>query len=174
MAVTITRSVWIDDDGTGTTGTVINQALHTTLYNEIDTALAQLAPLTALGAWTAIPFNAANFTSDSGTWVVAAGNQTMLAYMVVGKLLLLSFALTGTTVTGAPVFLRIKLPTGFTASGTIYAPNPFWYQAGAAWALGVNNSATGTVLGLLRDPLGTAWTAGSAVSVQGTGIVVLL
>jgi hypothetical protein len=45
MAVTITRSVWIDDDGTGTTGTVINQALHTTLYNEIDTALAKLAQL---------------------------------------------------------------------------------------------------------------------------------
>jgi hypothetical protein len=45
MAVTITRSVWIDDDGTGTTGTVINQALHTTLYNEIDGALAKVAQL---------------------------------------------------------------------------------------------------------------------------------
>jgi hypothetical protein len=45
MAVTITRSIWIDDDGTGTTGTVINQALHTTLYNEIDTALAKVAQL---------------------------------------------------------------------------------------------------------------------------------
>jgi hypothetical protein len=45
MAVTITRSTWIDDDGTGTTGTVINQALHTTLYNEIDTALAKVAQL---------------------------------------------------------------------------------------------------------------------------------
>jgi hypothetical protein len=45
MAVTITRSVWIDDDGTGQVGTVINQALHTTLYNEIDTALAKVAQL---------------------------------------------------------------------------------------------------------------------------------
>lgn len=45
MAVTIVRSVWIDDDGTGTTGTVINQALHTALYNEIDGALAKVAQL---------------------------------------------------------------------------------------------------------------------------------
>ncbi len=52
MAVTITRSVWIDDDGTGQTGTVINQALHTTLYNEIDTALAKVAQLTGGNAFT--------------------------------------------------------------------------------------------------------------------------
>jgi hypothetical protein len=52
MAVTITRSVWIDDDGTGTTGTVINQALHTTLYNEIDTALAKVAQLTGGNTFT--------------------------------------------------------------------------------------------------------------------------
>jgi hypothetical protein len=52
MAVTITRSVWIDDDGTGTTGTVINQALHTTLYNEIDTALAKVAQLAGGNAFT--------------------------------------------------------------------------------------------------------------------------
>jgi len=52
MAVTITRSVWIDDDGTGTTGTVINQALHTTLYNEIDAALAKVAQLAGGNAFT--------------------------------------------------------------------------------------------------------------------------
>ena len=52
MAVTITRSVWIDDDGTGQTGTVINQALHTTLYNEIDTALAKVAQLAGGNVFT--------------------------------------------------------------------------------------------------------------------------
>lgn len=45
MAVTITRTPWIDDDGTGTTGTVINNAEKTALYNQIDAALAQLLPL---------------------------------------------------------------------------------------------------------------------------------
>jgi hypothetical protein len=46
MAVTITRTAWIDDDGTGTTGTVINNAVKTDLYNQIDTALAKVAQLT--------------------------------------------------------------------------------------------------------------------------------
>lgn len=42
MAVTITRTAWTDDDGSGTVGTVINNAEKTTLYNQIDTALAAL------------------------------------------------------------------------------------------------------------------------------------
>jgi hypothetical protein len=46
MAVTITRTAWIDDDGSGTYGTVINNAEKTLLYNQIDAALAQLLPLT--------------------------------------------------------------------------------------------------------------------------------
>lgn len=40
MAVTIPRTAWIDDDGSGTTGTVINNAEKTALYNQIDAALA--------------------------------------------------------------------------------------------------------------------------------------
>jgi len=45
MAVTIVRTPWIDDDGSGTTGTVINNAWKTEMYNQIDGALAQLLPL---------------------------------------------------------------------------------------------------------------------------------
>jgi hypothetical protein len=45
MAVTITRTPWIDDDGTGTTGTVINNAVKTALYNDIDGGFAKLAQL---------------------------------------------------------------------------------------------------------------------------------
>jgi hypothetical protein len=35
----ITRTAWIDDDGSGTTGTVINNAEKTLLYDQIDAAL---------------------------------------------------------------------------------------------------------------------------------------
>jgi len=52
MAVTITRTAWIDDDGTGTSGTVINNAEKTTIYNQIDAALAQLAQLTGGNTFT--------------------------------------------------------------------------------------------------------------------------
>lgn len=38
--MTITRTAWTDDDGSGTTGTVINNAVKTELYNQIDAAIA--------------------------------------------------------------------------------------------------------------------------------------
>ena len=36
----ITRTAWVDDDGTGTTGTVINNAVKTELYNQIDATVS--------------------------------------------------------------------------------------------------------------------------------------
>lgn len=39
----ITRTAWIDDDGSGTTGTVINNAEKTLLYDQIDAALGLTA-----------------------------------------------------------------------------------------------------------------------------------
>lgn len=39
MAIAITRTAWTDDDGSGTTGTVINNAVKTELYNQIDAIL---------------------------------------------------------------------------------------------------------------------------------------
>jgi hypothetical protein len=52
MAVTITRTNWIDDDGSGTTGTVINNAVKTDLYNQIDIALAKVAQLAGGNTFT--------------------------------------------------------------------------------------------------------------------------
>ncbi len=42
----ITRTAWTDDDGSGTTGTVINNAVKTELYNQIDAVVAAVAPAT--------------------------------------------------------------------------------------------------------------------------------
>jgi hypothetical protein len=42
MATTIPRTPWIDDDGSGTTGTVLNNAIKTELYDQIDVALANV------------------------------------------------------------------------------------------------------------------------------------
>ncbi len=68
MSVTITRTAWVDDDGSGTTGTIINNAVKTELYGQIDTALALLLPLaggTISGALTvtaAVTVTAGPFT----------------------------------------------------------------------------------------------------------------
>ena len=69
MAVTITRSAWIDDDGTGTTGTVINNAVKTALYNDIDGALAKVAQLAGGNSFTGAQAINAQFTVWNGTKV---------------------------------------------------------------------------------------------------------
>jgi hypothetical protein len=69
----IPRTNMIDDDGSGTTGTIINNAWKQELYNQIDTLG---------GPWVNLPFNAANYTALAGAWTVAAGYQVMLRYSV--------------------------------------------------------------------------------------------
>jgi hypothetical protein len=66
MAVTIVRTAWIDDDGTGTTGTVINNAVKTALYNDIDGALAKVAQLAGGNAFTGAQ-SVAGVLTASGT-----------------------------------------------------------------------------------------------------------
>lgn len=69
----IIRTPIIDDDGSGRTGTIINNAWKTELYNQIDNGTNI--------PWNDVPFNAANFTSLTGsTWTVTAGNQIRFAY----------------------------------------------------------------------------------------------
>jgi hypothetical protein len=70
MAVTITRTSWIDDDGTGTSGTVINNAEKTTIYNQIDAALAQLAQLAGGNTFTGNQ----SVTSNGRLFVNSAAN----------------------------------------------------------------------------------------------------
>lgn len=61
----ITRTPWIDDDGTGTTGTIINNAEKQLLYNQIDAAIAKY------GNWTPSDQSGAGliFTAPSGSWI---------------------------------------------------------------------------------------------------------
>jgi len=119
MPVTIPRTPWIDDDGTGTTGTILNNAVKTQLYDQIDTALAQVAPGAATGLWQAVPFNAANFYADSPmAWVVEAGDVAINRYTVIGKTLHWYVYLNATSITGTgTTALRIVLPGGYTSSG---------------------------------------------------------
>jgi hypothetical protein len=69
----ITRTPLIDDDGSGTTGTILNNAWWTTHYNAIDAALAD----TSEGVWTP--------TDQSGaglTFATAAGGYVKVGPLV--------------------------------------------------------------------------------------------
>jgi hypothetical protein len=77
---------------------------------------------TPLGHWIAVPFNAANFYPNAGgTWTVTSGQVSINRYTLIGKTLLWSLQLTGTTVAGATdQFLNIRLPV-YPTSGQVYS-----------------------------------------------------
>jgi hypothetical protein len=56
----ITRSVWIDDDGSGTTGTVLNNTELQKIYNNIDGQIAT-------GLWTPLDASGAGLTFTQGS-----------------------------------------------------------------------------------------------------------
>ncbi len=101
----------VDDDGSGTTGTVLNKAIWDQVF----------VP------WTDIAFNAANFTgSSSMTWTVGSLDQITLAYTLAGDIVTVTFVLTATTVGGTPsTMLQITLP--FSASNHQFC-NTYVYQ----------------------------------------------
>lgn len=91
-----------DDDGTGTTGTIINQSWLNTVFTD----------------WTAITFAAGNFTgSGSMTWTVASGDVSANRYAVTNKQLLWYGKYLTTTVGGTPAqSLQVAIPTGTFAN----------------------------------------------------------
>ena len=166
MAVTITRTALTDDDGTGTTGTVLNNAFKTQLYDQIDVALATLnTAIGAVGAWTTVTFAAGNFTAQAGTWTVTAGQQTTYAYAVLGKTMVLAFCINGGTVSATPTYLAMAIPGGYSTVGDIRCTYYYSANAAATWQVGQAVVAATTV-NLYRDPAPTLWAA-AVVYVQG-------
>lgn len=144
MAVTITRTAWIDDDGTGTTGTIINNAVKTELYNQIDQALALVVPgagtavSQTVGAWTPIDKSGAGltFSSASGQWVK------------VGSLCLVTLTVRyPATADGLQPKISLPFLMAVFGNGGLYCatteltpPPMILIQADAAWPLGPTNA----------------------------------
>lgn len=93
-----------DDDGTGTTGTIINQAWLNTIFTD----------------WTAITFAAGNFTgSGAMTWTLTSGDVGHNRYSKINKNLYWTGRYVTTTVAGTPAqTLLIAIPTGTFATSS--------------------------------------------------------
>lgn len=86
----IIRTPIVDDNGSGTTGTVLNNAWKQELYGQIDGVV---------GVPVDVPFNAARFAAyPSGSWTVAAGNVVLDRYTILGRLGIYQFYLSDSTV----------------------------------------------------------------------------
>ena len=156
----ITRTSQIDDDGTGMTGTVWNNAWKTELYNQIDAALGAL-----VATGVNIPFVAGNFRTDSGVWTVT---QAINRYVMIGTSLAFweftaqpsSIAANSTALivdnlpfTFAPVTVNVTAyPVSFSAPspcrmfGAAAHTAAFYRNDGAVWPTGAISIYVAAVL----------------------------
>lgn len=70
------------------------------------------------GAWITETFAAGNYTSSSGTWTVAAGDEKVRRFQQRGTALSLILSVETSTVSGGQSFLQMALPGSFTAAST--------------------------------------------------------
>lgn len=118
------RTPIINDDGTCTTGTVIDNAWKQEFYDQIDVAL---------GKWYPITFNAANFLAPGATWTVTAGNVGTNRAALAGNTLLWNIIIDASAIAGAPTpNLSLVIPYGLFALGSSQGVATA-YDGGAAW-----------------------------------------
>ena len=116
----ITRTAMVDDDGSGTTGTILNNAWKQELYTQIDGATGAV--------WTNVPFNAANFAGSAPmVWTVGAPAVVTNRYTRIGNVLVWSVYLSwfsGSNVLSgsATPTLKMTLPGGCLLQDTQVAP----------------------------------------------------
>lgn len=147
----ITRTPIIDDDGSGTTGTVIDNAWKQELYNQIDGLVGGPTG----GVWNAVPFDASKFgAAPPLVWTVAAGHVQANRYLIVNnKTLLWNVYILGSTLSGAPSSqLHLILPVGLTAKHT-KAQTPIASLADNVYNTGFLETTGGFYIGVNKTAL---------------------
>ena len=153
----ITRTAMVDDDGSGTTGTVINNAWKQELYDQIDGLVVPI------GTWINTPFSAADYSASGAmTWTVEAGDVIFDTYCLIGKSMFWSFDLNATAIGGtAGTQLRKKLPAGLVPASNVLFP--IWVANPTGTVSMGNVNAASRWLELYPTPtLSVAWTLGAA------------
>jgi hypothetical protein len=84
-------------------------------------SIVQSSPVIVYTTWTDVPFDAANFSGTGGqTWTVTSDNVKTFCYIVQGKLMVVSFGIFFSSLSGTPSpELRITIPDGRVASRTM-------------------------------------------------------
>lgn len=171
----ITRTPIIDDDGTGTTGTVFENAWKQELYNQIDALVAPA--LGPLGPWTAVPFNAGNFSGGgSMVWTVEAGDILQNRYQLIGKTLLWSVYLFTTSISGTPgPQLRINLPiVGAVAATTRFLMPVAYIGDGGVNGSGYVETVGGTYIAISKINLANFTVAANGLHLAFTTVFEIL
>jgi len=101
-------------------GSVTEQAVRSLYFSSLDTRRRLQRIQKELG-WYNMPFDADNFTANSGTWTVASADQKLLRFIKVGQFMTINLFLEDTsTSSGMGNELRIQIPRGIKASSTLF------------------------------------------------------
>lgn len=164
-----------DGGGGGTTALTLATSGAATFAENVTVASGKTLTLNAavLGAWTAVAFNAGNFTgSGTITWTVASGDQSFFTYTIIGKTMIVAFRIATTTVAGTGTELLITIP----ASKTVASTGAYWNAVamvtdnGAAWKPATMYVEAGGTKIRIQNGIetGSNWTAATdATAVEG-------
>ena len=168
----ITRTPIVDDDGSGTTGTVLNNAWKQELYNQIDGLGVDV-----IGHWNLVPYTAGDYTTNGAmTWTVTAGNIVAYRYCIVGDYALVVVDVANTTVGGTPnTQLIVKLPTALQNKIAAATITPCWVtQLTGGGTIGVCSLQQTNMTFFKTAALGPAWSLDSATRVTATLVIPLI
>jgi hypothetical protein len=148
----ITRTPIFDDDGSGQTGTVLDDAWKQELYGQIDAFMGG----TVQGAWIARPFVAGNYTGTAPlVWAATAGQILTDRYCIIGKTLFWLFSCSTVTLTGtAGGGLRITVPSG-TPKGSVTIPAAYGFAGTAHQTHSVSIVAGVPYVDVIRQDYGS-------------------
>lgn len=145
----------------------VSAAVGTQFINPVSSAPIPIAPggsisyefdgtywlLTAhnQGAWITPPFNAANFSSSSGSWTIGAPAVVTNAYTLTGNTLIwqlyVSWLLGSNVISGSPGQLYLTVPGNLTLASPAGCSVPYLVDVGAATQAGIAFSG-GTFLAI--------------------------
>jgi len=111
--------------------------------------------------WTDLAFDSTRFSADTGSWSVAQQDQVQLQYGLLGDLMSYHWRINTSDVGGTPGYLRLALPTGYSA--TVFSHGVHSYNdAGGASTLGPAQVYAGDRFVRLYKAATAAWTTTTA------------
>jgi hypothetical protein len=176
----ITRTAQVDDDGSGTTGTIWNNAWKTELYNQID--LVEAGLLGYVNARVPEVWTAYTPLWTGSTTNPVIGNGTLAGrYALIGKTVhFIVFTLTGSTTTYGSGYWIWTLPLAVSAvpaSGrwgthfTVGILNASGTGSAPAMTYGLTATtvyAVSSVAGLVGPTIPITFNAGCSLAIRGT------
>lgn len=138
-------------------GVGINVAPGATGTLSLSDGIFERSRTTKMGEWISVTYNASNFTASTGTWTVESGDQIVFKYTLIGKTMIVSIELFGTSLSASPASLNIAIPGGFTAK--VNTRNACqMIDAGTGIGGFLNVAAGGTVIQAFKDFNAGVWT----------------